>query len=345
MIGDITQLSYQLPDLRKPVFGRNILVACRLCTQATKHCFGIQIITFFHYLIHYCLHRSIIVCHSHRNTIFLELAERVVRQTADAFCPQTFQKRVHEEILRRININCTDAPAIHIPRHRYVVTVLQPVTGYPKRSGRSSTAFCNISQRIIRRSRSTFQPRRISLHAGRSSYRNHSFIKHQRRQIGLEGIGRIVPQPTASPIQGVFHGNITVDLALYHRERQAYHPTDQRIQRLIIKLRIESSDNVYIPLQRITFNHSLIPDLRTERLIRLRTCKRRNRSQQLHCGGRAGKLVRLIIIQGFIGSQVVHRNGYIRAFGQLILYQRIQLRRKDVCFGRYSLCKRYTRNQ
>ena len=213
---------------------------------------------------------------------------------------------MHKEVLRRIDIHRTGTLPVHITRYRYVIAILQPIAGYTKTSGRGSAGFCCIGQRIVRRSGSAFQTCRITLHTGKSSYRNHSFIEHQRRQVWLKRIGRIIPQPTASPIQRVFHGNIAIYLALNHRERQTRHLTDQRIQRFIIKFRVETSDNVYISFQRITLNHALVPNLRTKRLVRLRARKRRNRSQQLHCRGRTGKLIRLITIQSFIGGQVIH---------------------------------------
>ena len=212
---------------------------------------------------------------------------------------------MHKEILRRVDIHRTGTPPVHITRYRQFIAVLQPIAGYAETSGRGGTGFRCIDQRIIRRSGSTLQTCRITLCTGKGSHRNHSFIKHQRRQVRLKRMGRIVPQPAASPIQGVFHGNIAIYPALNHRERQPRHAADQRIQRLVVKLRVEAADNVYIPFQRITLNHSLIPDFRTERLVRLRTRKRRNRSQQLHCRGRTGKFIRLIIIQNLIGGQVV----------------------------------------
>ena len=50
--------------------------------------------------------------------------------------------------------------------------------------------------------------------------------------------------------------------------------------------------------------------------------------RQLHSGSGTGKLVRLIAVQGLAGSQVIDRNGHIRACGKFVFYQRINPRRE-----------------
>ena len=147
----------------KPVLGRDTLLSAALHTQPAEHGFGIEIIALLHYLFHHILHGSFIRSHPHGKAVLPELTEEVRdfrfcrRNAPDASCLQPFHKGMHEEVLRRKDIDRTCTAGIDVARHGDVVPVHQPVARHTETSGRRGTASGLVRQCIIGRGGSAFK--------------------------------------------------------------------------------------------------------------------------------------------------------------------------------------------
>ena len=139
---------------------------------------------------------------------------------------------------------------------------------------------------------------------------------HQRRKIGLISFRRIIPCPSAPPIEGVFHGNISIDPPIDNGERRSDDGIYQRIHTKFIKFGIKTSYYIQISTQSIMLYDSIVPNLGTKRLVGIRTGKGSNSSQQLHSRCRARKFSIPIRIKRLLISKIINRYTDFRSLRQ-----------------------------
>ena len=203
-VGVMPQLLHQHADGGKSVFGRNMLLSAALHAQPAQHGFGIEVVALLHYLLHHILHGSFIRGHPHGKAVLPELAEEIGRSNGrapfrfegsgfrnfvryfrrrnapDSPCLQPFHKGVHEEVLRRKDIDRTCAAGVDVARYGDVVPVHQPVARHTEAPGRGCTASGLVRQCIIGRGGSALKACAVAPLAGEGGDRHHPFVQHQR---------------------------------------------------------------------------------------------------------------------------------------------------------------------
>ena len=124
------------------IAGTDMLAAGVLGTQAVEHGFGIEVVALLQHLVQDALSGSLVYSQSRGEAVARQFAESIeaVRHATDARSPEAFGKGVHEEVLRRIEVEGTRLPLGDVARHKDFVAVLHPAARHTEVAGRGCTS-------------------------------------------------------------------------------------------------------------------------------------------------------------------------------------------------------------